>query len=284
MPCSVEPFSFADWPAARRIFLAGYPETPAGLWDAGFKRMQEVPPGPADAALGVLLRKGGNFSGVALMIPGGPARRVSAPPQINASSWFIAPEARKHAMLMARHSMPDPHTVYTALTPIPSASRILRRIGFKAICCQTILGLTPLLFRLPGTGARMLGAADALAALAADPIAPALIDHQRLGCLIAALDTGDALLPLVFRPRRRWRCLPVAELMYTPSQASVAAHVGVIARHLLAHGFPMLEFDADEDLEVPFRCTRLFRRRLARGPYELRGIDYLYSELIYLHR
>lgn len=149
-----------------------------------------------------------DFSVGALMLPGEPAWRIPGPPQINASNCFIAPESRQYAMLMARHSTPDPRIVYTALTPIPSASRILRRIGFKAICCQTILGLTPPLFRLPGTGARILGAAEALAALAADPVAPALIDHQCRVCLVAALDTGDALLPLVFRPRRRW--LPAA--------------------------------------------------------------------------
>lgn len=222
--------------------------------------------------------------GVVLLIPGHHTRGGVGPRRYNASSWAIAPEARNRAMWMLRHSLPDPDTVYTALTPITSVARMLLRIGFRATSYQTILGITPLLQRLPHAGARVLKASKALAALIADPIAQALIDHQRLGCLICALETSDALIPLVFRPRRRWRWLPVAEIVYTPSQASVATHMGAIARHLLSRGYPLMEFEAHEDLTVQFPCTRLYQRRLARGPYDRDGIDHLYSELIYLHR
>ena len=281
---SLEPFSAADWPTAKAMLLAGYPTTPSKLWDAGFKRILEVPPGPSDAPIGMLLRQGSAVLGVLLLIPGHHARRDSGPRRFNASSWAIAPEARNRAMWMMRHSLPDPNTVYTALTPITSVTRMLQRVGFKAISHQAILGFTPRLRRLPHTGARMLKESEALAALAADPMAPALIDHQRLGCLVCALDTGDTLIPLVFRTRWRWRWLPTAEIMYTPSQATVATHIGAIARHLLSRGYPFVEFEANEDLAVQFPCTRLYQRRFARGPYDMNGIDHLYSELIYLHR
>jgi len=125
---------------------------------------------------------------------------------------------------------------------------------------------------------------QALQALRDDPLASALDDHHRLGCVVTALDTGQALVPLVWRPQRRLKLLRTAELLYAPAQAVVAAHLGALARRLLALGFPMLAFEACEDLVPDFPCTRLFQRRLARGPYPAQGIDHLYSELVYLHR
>jgi hypothetical protein len=99
-----------------------------------------------------------------------------------------------------------------------------------------------------------------------------------------ALDTGDALVPLVWRPQRRLRVLRTAELLYAPSQAVVAAHASALAGPLLRHGYALLAFEAHQDLVPDFPCTRLFQRRLARGPYDERGVDHLYSEIVYLHR
>lgn len=279
----LEPFSAADWPMARRILLEGYPQTPANFWDAGFRRMQNVPPGPATAQIGSLLREGDRLLGIGLLIPGGEGWRLG-PRRINASSWTILPEARHCALWMARQGMDDKSAIYSALTPIPSAARLLHRIGFRAATHQTMLGLTPRLARLPRTPGRVLNAGETLAALADDPFHRVLEDHRRLGCLVCAIDTGEALVPLVLCARRRWRWLPVAEVLYTPSHEVILAHAGALARHLLASGYLILEFDAHEHLDAPFPCTRLFRRRFARGPYDRDGIDYLYSELVYLHR
>lgn len=284
---TVRPFGAADWASARAMLLAGYPDTPAALWDTGFQRLQAVPPagpGAADAPLGVMLRRGQAVVGVALMLP---SRRAQAPDQgwhVNASSWAILPEYRSRALWMARTSMAAPDTVYSALTPIPSAARMLQRLGFEAVSHQNVVGFTPRLCRAAGAHTRVLAAEPALAALRQHPLAQALRDHHRLGCLVCALDTPDGLVPLVWRARRRLRCLRVAELLYTPSQVQVAAHVGALARHLLARGYLVLEFEAQQDLVPDFPSTRLFQRRFARGPYAADGVDRLYSELVYLHR
>lgn len=279
---SIQPFGLADWPAARRMLLDGYPETPAALWDAGHARLLRVPPAAADTPLGVLLQQAGQTLGVALMLPRWP--QAGQPRRINGSSWAIAPAARQRALWMARHTMSDPNTVYTALTPIPSARRMLQRIGFAAVSHQCVLGLVPRLALAAPGRARVLGGQAALHALRQHPLARALEDHHRLGCLVSALDTGDALEPLVWRPRRQLRLLPAAELLYARSQDLVAAHAHALARHLLGQGMVFMAFEAHEDLVPPFACTRLFQQRLARGPYPLHGVDHLYSELVYLHR
>lgn len=279
---TIQPFGMADWPAARRMLLAGYPGTPEALWDAGHDRLQRVPPAAADQALGVLLQQAGQTVGVALMLPRWP--QAGQPRRINGSSWAIAPQARQRALWMARHTMADPDTVYTALTPIASARRMLQRIGFAPVSHQCVLGLVPRLALAPPGRARVLGGQAALHALRDHPLAQALQDHHRLGCLVSALDTGDALEPLVWRPRRQLRLLPAAELVYTSAQAVVAAHTPALARHLLGQGMVFMAFEAHEDLVPTFACTRLFQQRLARGAYPVHGVDHLYSELVYLHR
>lgn len=281
---TIQPFRARDWPEARRMLRAGYPATPPRLWDDGFARLSAVPPAAGDPALGVLLQRHGTVVGVALMFPSNRTGGAASAPRVNASSWAIAPEARGRALWMARHTMDDPATVYTALTPIPSAARLLQRIGFRPVSHQCILGFTPRLRGAAGHRARVLAGAEALQALRDDPLAGALDDHHRLGCLVTALDTGRALVPMVWRPQRRMKLLRTAELLYAPAQALVAEHIGALARRLLPLGFPMLAFEAHEDLVPEFPCTRLFQRRLARGPYPAGAIDHLYSELVYLHR
>lgn len=279
---SIQAFGMAEWPAARRMLLAGYPDTPAALWDAGHQRLQQVPPAAADVPLGVFLQHADETVGVALMLPRWP--QPGQPRRINGSSWAIAPRARQRALWMARHTMADPDTVYTALTPIPSARRMLQRIGFAPVSHQCVLGLVPRLALASPGAARVLGGPAALHALREHPMAQALADHHRLGCLVSALDTGNALEPLVWRPRRQLRVLPAAELLYARSQALVAQHAAALARHLLGQGMVFMAFEAQDDLVPEFPCTRLFQQRLARGPYRAEGVDHLYSELVYLHR
>lgn len=281
---SVAPFFARDWPVAQRMLLALYPATPPALWARGFERLQAVPPAATETALGVLLRQAGRVVGVALMLPSQRGVGASAQWRVNASSWAIEAPARSRALWMARQTLNQPGTVYTALTPIHSASRMLQRIGFAPVSHQCLLGFAPRLRQAAGAGTRVLSASETLHALRDHPLHPALQDHHRLDCVVCALATPDGLVPLVWRPRRRLRWLPVAELLYAPSQAVVAAHVGALARHLLGLGYALLEFEAQQDFVPDFACTRLFQRRFARGPYAAEGIDHLYSELVYLHR
>jgi hypothetical protein len=281
---SLRSFTLADLPEVRGMLLAGYCSAKPGFWDAGIARLRAVPPMAGDPPLGVFLECDGQPVGVALLLP---SRRPGKPEgalRVNASSWAILPQARGRALWMARHAMANPMATYTALTPIPSANAMLQRIGFQAVSHQCVLGFTPRLCRAGGPNATLWHGREALQRLRDDPLAEALEDHVRLGCLVMALDDGQSLSPLVWRSQRRLTVLRTAELVYARSQAQVAAHAGALARRLLRLGFAMLAFEAHADLVPGFPSTRLFQRRLARGAYEAQGIDHLYSELVYLHR
>jgi hypothetical protein len=298
----LEPFGHADLAQARQLLLACYADTPAALWDRGLQRLQEVPSAPKDQPLGVLLVGPAGPAGLALLLASHRPWRAGTQRHINGSSWGILPAARDRALWMARHGLAELTTTYSALTPIPSAVKLLERVGFEAVTHQQILAATLRLAGLPRrthpAGATLLAGAEALRVLRDHPLAQALQDHRRLGCWVLALQPGrtmaeapgfdgepaEGFVPLVFRPVRRLGWLPAAELVYAPSQALVAAHAPLLALQLLRRGAVLMAFDAHQDLVPGFPCTRLFQRRYARCQRHLRGVDYLYSELIYLHR
>lgn len=293
---ALEPFGLPDWPRARQLLLRCYPCTPAALWDSGIDRLRRVPSSRHGDPIGMLLCGAQGPQGLALLLASRrPAAEGREQRRVNGSSWAILPAARDRALWMARRGLAEPDTVYTALTPIPSALLLLQRIGFQAVTHQCVLASLP---RLAWQAARgdpgpaVLAGAAALHALRDDPLAPALHDHAQLGCEVLALQSPSGVqgwVPLVFRPQRRLGWLRTAELVYTPSQALLALHAHALAAPLLRRGYALLAFDAHQDLVPGFPCTRLFQRRFARGLPAGRGagsgaIDHLYSELIYLHR
>lgn len=284
----LEPFGAADWPLAKRLLLACYPQTPESFWDRGLQRMLEVPCGPAEQGLGMLLHGPLGTQGVGLLLqsrrPGAEGRSTRV---INPCSWGMLPSARERALWMARHGLSDPQAAYIALTPVASAARVVQRIGFSAVTHQQIMVVTPRLAMASAEpGAEVLQGRVAMQALREHALLPALQDHLRLGCVVLAarLAESTAWAPLVFRPTRRLGLLRTAELVYTPSQVLVMRLMPLLARSLLGQGFAMLAADAHEDLTPEFPCTRLFRRRYARGLPNIVGVDHLYSELVYLQR
>ncbi len=287
---ALEPFGADDWPTARRLLLACYPCTPAALWDAGFKRLRSVPSAPADAPMGMILSNAQGPAGLALLLAS--ERPADSGPQrlLNISSWGILPQARQRALWMARTGLAEPETGYSVLTPLPSLHRLLQRIELAAVTHQHILMSTPRLAWSPQRGTRaavVLTGKTALHELRDDPLVTALHDHVRLGCEVLALQAGSGVrgwVPLVFRAQRRLGWLRTAELLYSPSQALVADHARALARPLLSRGFVLMGFDAHQDLVPRDPCTRLFQRRYGRRLVAPRGVDHLYSELVYLHR
>ena len=289
-PWALEPFGADNWPTARRLLLACYPCTPAALWDAGFKRLRQVPSAPAGDPMGMILTGAQGPAGLALLLASQRPAASATQRLVNISSWGILPQARQRALWMARTGLAEPDTAYSALTPMPSLHRLLKRIDLMAVSHQHVLVSTPRLAWSALRGPRpaeVLAGRSALQALRDDPLAGALHDHVRLGCEVLALQSATGVqgwVPLVFRTQWRLGCVRTAELLYTPSQALLADHAPALAAPLLRRGYLLLGFDAHEDVHPAYPCTRLFQRRYGRALPAARGIDYLYSELVYLHR
>ena len=279
---SLEPLQPERWPVALEVLRRNYPKTPAAWWGQGIKRLQDVPPNNDRRPMGMLMHGPRGVAGVTLLFESTRPREGTTQRQVNASSWAIEPADRMHALWMAKNTLCDTGAIYTALTPIPQALRILQRLGFAAVSQQRVLVMALQHARQQSNAPRVLNVSETLQAFKDSPMLQVLQDHDRLGCIVCALELSDRLVPLVLRTRWQSRLIPVAEVIYTPSVADIMSTVVPLSRFLLRHGIFLLEFEAHEDALVDISCTRLFRRRFARGPYQSEGIDHLYSELVYL--
>ncbi len=276
----LEPLLTARLPVALDMLQRSYPDTPMSWWNAGMKRLQAVPPNTEQRPIGMLMHGPRGVAGVTLLFDS--ARGGTGTRHINASSLAIDPADRMQALWMAKQTLCDPQTVYTALTPIPQALRILQRLGFKAVSSQRVLVMTPWQSRRKTSTFRVLDTGEAVRAFRNSSLEQVLQDHAQLGCMVCAIETQERLVPLVLRTKRQSRVIPLAEIIYTPSLADVVAAIGPLSQFLWRRGVALLEFEAHEDAQIDIRCTRLFRRRFANGPYAVEGIDHLYSELVYL--
>lgn len=277
----LEPLHTRHWPKALELLQRSYPHTSMVWWSRGLQRLLHIPPNDKRSAIGMQMHGPRGLAGVALLFDSD-SRLGLTQRQVNASSWAIDPADRMQAPWMARQGLSDLGTTYTAITPVPSALRILQRMGFKAVSHQRLLVVTPRAAGRIASSARVLDRADALHALRDKSIFRALEDHDRLGCTVCAVEMPDRLVPLVLRQRRQSRILPLAEVIYAPAITDILTAIVPLSRFLLRRGIPLLEFEAHEDTQIDIPCTRLFRRRFASGAYANKGIDHLYSELVYL--
>jgi hypothetical protein len=99
---------------------------------------------------------------------------------------------------------------------------------------------------------RAAGVSASLIAVSRDPDAPCedferdlVVRHADYGCLSFWCVTAERAYPFVFRRRLARAVLPCAQLIYCRDVADIARFAGLIGRHLLAHGCPVVVIDAN---------------------------------------
>lgn len=236
---------------------------------------------------GFLLRHGGRVVGVLLTFASRRPDRAGKPITIvNLSSWYVDPEDRALAPFMLARVLARGADVFTDLTPTKHVRSILLRLGFTPwnegfIVCSwpqsLVAGSEPASVRHPSAVPNgELDAADRAM----------LADHERLGCVVAALHTRDSWQPLVFRKKRmrrsrRLRHIPCAYLMFARDRAAVLRYRRAVTWYLLCRGLPILCVDGDRN-DCPSDCNfQPGRRKFFRGE-GLGDIDFAYSEEIFI--
>ncbi|MFT7575732.1 MAG: hypothetical protein ACI9XZ_002113, partial [Alphaproteobacteria bacterium] len=109
-----------------------------------------------------------------------------------------------------------------------------------------------------------------------------LRDHAALGCRTCILSVDGTHHPLVFATRWR-RKIPHAYLIYAPDRQVVLSALGNVSAHLAKRGQFLIAMDCNENECVgagQFRPTTW--QKYYTGPVDAGGIDYAYSELVYM--
>jgi hypothetical protein len=206
---------------------------------------------PADAPrYGYLLESHHAPVGVILQIfsrmPAGDSKTPAL--RCSVSSWYVEPEFRSYAPLLARQALKRQDVTYLNTSPAPHTRPMLEAQGYARFSKGVFVAI-PLLGRASAAAARVIPAGS-------QPRAPfetgelELVEaHASFGCMSVWCETAERAYPFVFRPRWVKRCVRCAQLVYCPDVTDFVRFARPLGLHLAARGWPLVMLDADAPID-----------------------------------
>jgi hypothetical protein len=160
------------------------------------------------------------------------------------SSWYVEPQFRGYAPLLARHAKKRKDVTYLNTSPAPHTRPIIEAQGYVRFSNGVFVAI-PLLSRAPGIPARILPGS-------ARPQAPfdarqgeLLEEHAAFGCISVWCETAERAYPFVFRPRTVKRFARCAQLVFCRDVADFVRFARPLGLHLACRGYPLAILDAN---------------------------------------
>jgi hypothetical protein len=195
---------------------------------------------------GYLLESGGRPVGVILVIVSMPRTDVRpGAVRCNLSSWYVEPAFRGYASFLSARALQCKTATYLNISPAPNTEPILEAQGWMRYSDGLFIAVPALQRRaFAGVRARLVAAAHDPAAPCEDFERDLIARHVGYGCLAFWCATAERAYPFVFRRRLARGIMPCAQLIYCSDVADIARFAGLIGRHLLMHGCPLVAIDA----------------------------------------
>jgi hypothetical protein len=266
----------ADLGAVAELLARGFRLRSKKYWLRGFARMLRRSVPPDYPRFGVLLENEGRIVGAILTIYSSVPANGGFAMRCNLSSWYLEPEFRAYAPLLA--SFRDPAVTYVNISPAPNTWATIEAQGFGCIREGWFLSFPAL------SGGRERARVLPLSAAPHDLPERALVEeHAALGCTVLVVESAGEHFPFAFAPRPLLhRALPGIKLAYCRDFADYIRFAGRIGRHLLLRGMPAVVVDNDprarELTGFPIERTR---RYYVRGPHPPRSGDLAYTETVF---
>lgn len=277
----IEPITAGNTEEALAILSRGFPSRSVEFWRSGLDRLVRYHDIAAAGPSGYIMTAKGTPVGVMLTMRSTRTGADRPRTVLNLSSWYVDEEHRWLAPRMLQKVLGEQADVVTDLTPSEPVRAMIQKLGFVRRhegALVAVLGLSALQFDLAASVSSFGGHEDELDA----DTRRLLADHAELGCIVALLRTREALHPLVFSPTRR-KHLASARLVYARNLAMVRAHVGAIARYLLAQGVLFAEIPANRgDSAFGAWFTTRPPPTFVRGELDSDMVDHAYSEFVFL--
>jgi hypothetical protein len=266
----------ADLGAVAELLAHGFRLRTKRYWLGGLARMstRSVPAGYP--RYGLLLESEGRIVGAILTIYSSIPAEQGFTVRCNLSSWYLEPEFRTYAPLLA--SFRDTAVTYVNISPAPNTWATIEAQGFNCIREGWFLSFPALSRGAPA--ARILPLSGAPGDL---PERGMLEEHEALGCKVLVLASAGEHFPFVFAPRPLLhRAIPGIKLAYCRDFSDYIRFAGAIGRSLLARGMPAVVVDSDSRVReltgFPIERTR---RYYVRGPHPPRSGDLAYTETVF---
>jgi hypothetical protein len=266
----------ADLGAVAELLARGFWLRTKAYWLGGLARLgaRAVPAGYP--RYGLLLESEGRVVGAILTIYSSVPAEGGLTIRCNLSSWYVDPDFRGYAPLLA--SFRDPAVTYVNISPAQNTWPTIEAQGFRCIREGWFLSF-PALSR-GGEPAYILPLSRAPREL---PERTLLEEHAALGCVAVVLESAEQHLPFVFAPRRLLhRTIPAMKLAYCRDFADYIRFAGTIGRYLLTRGMPGVVVDADPRVqELTGLQIESTRRYYVRGPHPPKSGDLAYTETVF---
>jgi hypothetical protein len=266
----------ADLGAVAELLARGFRFRSKSYWLRGLARMGGRPVPAGCPRYGLLLESESRIVGAILTIYSSVPADAGVAIRCNLSSWYVEPEFRGYAPLLA--SFRDPTVTYVNISPAENTWPTIEAQGFRCIREGWFLSF-PALSR-GGEPARILPLSAAPNDL---PERSLLEEHAALGSIVFVLEAAGEHFPFVFAPRRiLYRAIPTIKVAYNRDFADYIRFAGPIGRYLLSRGMPAVVVDNDPRVRdlTGFPIERR-RRYYVRGPHPPRSGDLAYTETVF---
>ena len=251
----------------------GFPTRPRKYWTTALARLAARGAPEGCPQFGYLLEADGRVVGALLLI----FSERNGQLRCNLSSWYVAPEHRAHAAVLAAMATKLKHVTYLNTSPAPHTWPILQAQGYVQYSAGQFLALAAL--------GRGRGRARRLTRGKMDRLLPEydlLRAHAEAGCEVLVCDTAAGAAPFVFLRRRIARGAAAGHAAdLCQEHGELRGLAGPLGRHLAARGAPLVICDADAAIPgVPGLLFKARGPRFFKGPERPRQNDLAFTEMV----
>lgn len=268
-----------DASAVVDLLAEGFPVRSRAYWEHAVALLETHPTPPGYPRIGYLIESEGQAVGTLLLISTATGGDGS-PVRCNFSSWYVRPGFRSHAALLVSYVLKrHPQATFVNISAVRHTRPTIEAQGFQRYADGTFAAV-PLLS--PGghrARVRELSAGDIAAADLSAKERELLAAHLGYGCLVAGIETGAGMEPVVLR-RGRLRRVSTADVIWCRDVGTLSRGAGALGRLLMRRGLLVLTVDANGPL--PGLTGHYFadrKPRYFRGPVPPRCGDLSYTEL-----
>jgi hypothetical protein len=195
------------------------------------------------------------------------------------SSWYVEPDFRSYAPLLARQALKRRDVTYLNTSPAPHTRPMLQAQGYAQFSNGVFVAM-PLLSRAPTDVSARIVAAGSQPHARFEPRERQLLEeHASFGCMSVWCETAERAHPFVFRPRWIKRFFPCAQLIYCRDVADFVRFARPVGLHLASVGWPFVMLDANAAIGgLVGRYFDGIMPKYFKGPHPPRLGDLAYTE------
>jgi hypothetical protein len=265
-----------DAQAVIDLLTKGFPVKSYTYWTHVINVLTDrvVPPGYP--RYGYIMTADDKIVGVILLIFSNPTNGNFT--RCNLSSWYVEPEYRMYASILARKATANKNVVYINISSAPHTRRSIEVHGFSRFSDGVILTAGILSPVLKNVTVNELIESEYID----EPYFKLLSDHARAGCISVICNVDGECYPFIFMIRKiPHTFISCAQLIYCEDIIHFIRLAGNLGRFFLRRGIPTFLLDANgstnglHGIYFADRYPKYFR-----GPETPRLGDLTYTEFV----